>query len=147
MRRFQVYLQHAVTIVFMITACKKDFHVTCEEETINDNECSVWLAESGIPNAGFGVYTTSGYKKDDIVSKDMSIALTDVMRNLGKEGDYIHWTHDDYNWRGDFENEYIVAEKVSIVFFDDVAIIGLISPFIFNLSVGIDECVSHGRIN
>ena len=61
----------------------------------DNSECSIFLAESSIPNSGFGVYTTSDYNKGDTVGDDVSIALADVMRNLGPEGDYIHWTHDE----------------------------------------------------
>jgi len=44
----------------------------------------------------------------------MSIPLVDVMRHLGENAEYIRWTHDDYVWSGDFENEYIFAEEVSM---------------------------------
>jgi len=109
MRSLLINYQQILSII--IWSLSHEYGLT---EGADGSECSLFLAESSIPNSGFGVYTTSDYIKGDTVSHDVSIALADVMRNLGPKGDYIHWTHDDYNWRGDWENEYILAEKVSM---------------------------------
>ena len=38
--------------------------------------CTIYLAESTIPNAGFGVYTTEAVKKDDVILKADSPSIT-----------------------------------------------------------------------
>lgn len=90
MRSLLINYQQILSII--IWSLSHEYGLT---EGADGSECSLFLAESSIPNSGFGVYTTSDYIKGDTVSHDVSIALADVMRNLGPKGDYIHWTHDE----------------------------------------------------
>lgn len=85
-----------------------------EEKVEEEGGCSLFLAESSIPNSGFGVYTTSGYTKGSEVSSDIAIPMADILRHLGENAEFIRWTHDDYNWIGDFQTEYVLAEEVDI---------------------------------
>ena len=61
--------------------------------------CSIYLAQSSIPNAGFGVYTTKSIQKDQFIQpypNAPSIMVTDFYEGNDNEED--DWNHDDYLW-------------------------------------------------
>ena len=70
--------------------------------------CTIYLAESTIPNAGFGVYTTEAVKKDDVILKadSPSIIITDIDKYQPNNED-PEWQHANYVWmaygQGSFE--------------------------------------------
>mmetsp|Transcript_4592 Transcript_4592/g.6515 ORF Transcript_4592/g.6515 Transcript_4592/m.6515 type:complete len:636 (+) Transcript_4592:185-2092(+) len=66
-----------------------------------EGECTLFLATSGIPNSGFGMYTTRHIPKDESVlnyaDSPSIVVLDSTLHNGGKD---IHWNHGDYFWAG-----------------------------------------------
>ena len=63
------------------------------------NQCGVYLAESSIPNAGFGLYAGRDYEIGEILSDSYSILLTDIVEHNGDDGMMIgNSVFSDYGW-------------------------------------------------
>ena len=79
-----------------------------DEDTVADGGCTLYVAESTIPNAGFGVYTTKAFKKDDVIieADNPAIIITDIHTYQPDEED-PDWQHRNYLWQsygqGSFE--------------------------------------------
>jgi len=79
-----------------------------DEDTVADGGCTLYVAESTIPNAGFGVYTTKAFKKDDVIieADNPAIIITDIHTYQPDEED-PGWQHRNYLWhsygQGSFE--------------------------------------------
>uniref|UniRef100_A0A7S4S8D5 SET domain-containing protein n=1 Tax=Ditylum brightwellii TaxID=49249 RepID=A0A7S4S8D5_9STRA len=88
-----------------------------EEISINSNdECTLYLAPSSIPNSGFGMYTTIPYKKGSPISENdaPSIINTDINSHQCHKEDYkdvVDWSHSDYVWAADSENMFYESKS------------------------------------
>lgn len=64
-----------------------------------DQECSIYLAESSIPNAGFGIFTTKFLPKGSYTGAPaLSIVTTDMYYHYGERDP--DWAQANYNWEG-----------------------------------------------
>ena len=73
-----------------------------------DQECSIYLAESSIPNAGFGIYTTKFIPKGSYTGAPaLSIVTTDMYYHYGESDP--NWAQTNYNWEG---NGYSTFEGI-----------------------------------
>jgi hypothetical protein len=80
--------------------------------SVEADTCQFYLAESSIPNAGFGIYTVKSIEKGQFIqpsSDAPSIVITDVDKhNLGHDP---NWNHVNYVWAGegwaDFESNAV----------------------------------------
>ncbi len=70
-----------------------------DEDTVADGGCTLYVAESTIPNAGFGVYTTKAFKKGDVLieAAETAIIITDI-DTYQPEGEDPDWQHRNYLW-------------------------------------------------
>lgn len=72
--------------------------IQSNEENI-DQECSIYLAESSIPNAGFGIFTTKYLPKGSYTGAPaLSIVTTDMYYHYGERDP--DWAQANYNWEG-----------------------------------------------
>jgi len=65
---------------------------------LNDNECSLYLAQSSIPGAGFGLFTTRDVQNGEGIlpySDAPTIPICDV-----KDVEHTDWVHHSYVWQG-----------------------------------------------
>ena len=71
-----------------------------DEDTVADGGCTLYVAESTIPNAGFGVYTTKAFKKDDVIieADNPAIIIPDIHTYQPDEED-PDWQHRNYLWQ------------------------------------------------
>jgi len=76
-----------------------------DEDT--DGGCTLYVAESTIPNAGFGVYTTKSFKKGDVIieADTPAIIITDIHAYQPDEEE-PDWQHRNYLWTAYGQGEY-----------------------------------------
>ena len=69
-------------------------------QSTTTSECSLYLAESTIPNAGMGVFTTIALGKGDKVASDIGIPIIDLEwhNGGGDTGKDFHWMINHYQW-------------------------------------------------
>lgn len=84
--------------------------------------CSLYLAESSIPNAGFGIYTTVPLKEKEKVTEVAdapSLVVTDTELHasvLGYENsDAMPWNYNNYFWDGSGQGEFEAHEVMENV--------------------------------
>ena len=93
-------------IVVLSLAVKADDDITSSDDS--ESTCTIFLAESTIPNAGFGIYTTRAVKKGDLILKAdaPSIIITDIGK-YQPNNEVPDWQHHNYVWKpsgqGSFE--------------------------------------------
>jgi len=89
----------------------------------DDTKCSIFLADSGILNSGFGMYTTRTIDKGSYVlpfADSPSFVVTDSEAHFNNKN--IHWNHYDYYWNGRGLGEFEAHEtKENIVSFGALA--------------------------
>ena len=102
-------LIHAVVVCSFASADEaSEANVIVTDGNSSKSTCTIYLAESTIPNAGFGVYTTEAVKKDDVILKadSPSIIITDIDKHQPNNED-PEWQHANYVWmaygQGSFE--------------------------------------------
>ncbi len=92
-KAYDVNEDKSSTCSFHQQSCSRPFPIN---ETF---ECSIYLAPSSIPNAGFGLFTTRSIASDKKLqeySEAPSVVVTDFYEPAGnEEGD---WNHVDYIW-------------------------------------------------
>lgn len=97
-----------VLVVVCSFASADEANVIVTDGNSSKSTCTIYLAESTIPNAGFGVYTTEAVKKDDVILKadSPSIIITDIDKYQPNNED-PEWQHANYLWaaygQGSFE--------------------------------------------
>jgi hypothetical protein len=119
------------------------------EETITLPECDMYLAESTIPNAGLGLFTTQPISiGDDVGNGDVAIMMTEVEWHNQKddeEEDYFSDMTSNYVWDGKsfgFRNEVIGGIHV---FWPGINAAVNFNPFLVNVdSVAVPECDDAG---
>ena len=98
-----VFLFALISVCFFASADEASFIA----DTSN-SKCTIYLAESTIPNAGFGVYTTEAVTKGDVIIKadSTSIIITDIDKHQ-PTNEEPEWQHANYLWtaydQGSFE--------------------------------------------
>jgi hypothetical protein len=84
-----------------------------EKQTLPVHKCGIYLAESSIPNSGFGIYTTRSIKSNQNIQSypdAPSIVVTDFYEpSKNEEGD---WNHVDYIWEG-MGKSFYEADEIS----------------------------------
>jgi hypothetical protein len=60
--------------------------------------CSMYLAQSSIPNAGYGIYTTRSYKKQEAIIDSLTPSVLLLDRETHMPAD-AHWPIFDYVWQ------------------------------------------------
>ncbi len=92
---------------------QEDAELKSKDQTHSHNpyQCSVYMAQSGIPHAGFGIYTVRDVKKGEALLP-YSDAPAIPICNGGENGiEATDWNHVDYLWSGaglaEFECEYV----------------------------------------
>lgn len=85
-----------IFLLVLLVAVSTSF---ADEDTVADGGCTLYVAESTIPNAGFGVYTTKAFKKDDVIieADTPAIIITDI-HTYQPEGEDPDWQHRNYLW-------------------------------------------------
>lgn len=63
-----------------------------------DGTCSMYLAPSSIPNAGYGIYTTKAFKEHEEIFAGRSPSVIFLERELHMSGD-ANWPIRDYVWQ------------------------------------------------
>ena len=71
----------------------------CEQSTKQNNQCQIYLAESSIPNAGLGMYTTSEIKEKEYLQSEISIPLSDMNETI----------LDSYYWDAIYRGQFLEA--------------------------------------
>jgi len=64
-------------------------------------DCELYLAHSGIPSSGFGVFTTTDIPKDSYIqpfSQGPTVVLNDLSTHQS-DGKYPEWILNDYKWQ------------------------------------------------
>lgn len=100
---------------------EEDSAHTCSNEKENmsnphqiDQECSMYLAESSIPNAGFGIYTTKFIPRGSYTgSPSLSIVTTDMYYHYGERDP--DWAQANYNWEGNGYSTFEASETAETV--------------------------------
>jgi len=121
--------------------------------TTYSHECSLYLAPSSIPNAGFGVFTTKAIPArspvqpyPDAPSIPVLDPDTHCERSLSKKH-LRHWAHIEYFWSGD---GHIGFEAMASE--DNVMTMGSLSnyhPYLYNvkpMGFGYDDSFNHTLI-
>ena len=62
------------------------------------NECSLYLAPSSIPNAGFGIYATESISMNDLIMKEPDAPSITICDESLSKFDNTHWLFHDYIW-------------------------------------------------
>lgn len=94
-------------VVLLSLVAKADDDIARSSDD-SESTCSIYLAESTIPNAGFGIYTTRAIMKGDLILQAdcPSIIIIDIHKyQPNREGP--EWQHHNYLWKpskqGSFE--------------------------------------------
>ena len=81
----------------------------------NDNQCSLYMAPSSIPGAGFGIYTTKTIKSNQPIQNypsAPSIPVVDDFAHYGNKDPVV--AHENYYWQsdgyGNFEGDEVEVE-------------------------------------
>ena len=109
--------------------CRKDSNATSNDDnTMNKDDnaelkyrdiCRFYLAESSIPNAGFGIYTTVDIPANEAltqVADGPSVIITDVDLHNGGDDANMIWNHQDYHWNGSGQGEFEAEDVMEIMF-------------------------------
>lgn len=102
-------------------------HVVAGEDQEPKVKCSLYMAPSSIPNAGFGVFTTRQVRKGTPVSPypdSPAVIVTDIKLHSEDETNGGFWNHVDYFWAGSGLGEF-EADEVS----ENVFVLGCLSNF------------------
>ena len=104
MHYIHIRLLSLVLVLFVgevVLSTSEDLIQSTSETT--NNECSLFLAESTIPNAGMGVFTTIALDKGKMVASDIGIPIIDLEWHNGGDnvitaGKDFHWMINHYQW-------------------------------------------------
>ena len=105
--RKQVLTVHLLSILGAGTSTNADERAECTVDANGKQNCdqpnanaicSLYLAPSGIPNAGMGVFTTRSYKMHEAVYNEPTPSVVFLHRGLHMPADAI-WPLADYKWQ------------------------------------------------
>ena len=82
------------------------------QESLKHDQCTLYLAQSSIPNAGLGVYTSVDFKKGDYIGEgELMIPITDLPYTE-------HWLVDDVQWDVDIDPRlYFESNEHNSIFY------------------------------
>jgi len=99
-------IRSASTIACLVIAVltTQAFVNTTDEsnDSMFEEDCELYLAPSGIPNTGFGVFTTTEIPKDSSIqpfSQGPTVVWNDLSAHQNHDGEYPEWIFNNYKWQ------------------------------------------------
>ena len=69
----QLVIIYLLLLLFHVHIVKIKAEEDKQKQNNDNDECQIYLAESSIPNAGFGMYTASEIKKDEDIGREIKL--------------------------------------------------------------------------
>lgn len=82
-----------------------------DSESSSTDECSLYLAPSSIPDAGFGVYTTKAIMPGQSIVMEDAPSVIVSESTAHNNGNEVVWSVIDYAWTGEL-NEMIISFNI-----------------------------------
>jgi hypothetical protein len=113
---YYYYYYYYYTLVGYIMIHAAETTITKQQQRTLDSSCTLFLAESTIPNAGLGVYTSIERHPDEIIGEpDLCIPLVDMNYYNNNDQEHWFWPLDDYVWSG-----HVMGMSSESLFDDDI---------------------------